>query len=57
MEQEPQEPKEARAAEAARAFEFWLQRSLHRLYDDVTREPVPPELLRLIEQARSRRAG
>jgi hypothetical protein len=57
MEQEPQPPREHRAAEAARAFELWLQRSLHRLYDDVAREPVPPELRRLIEQDRSRRTG
>jgi hypothetical protein len=37
------------------AFELWLQRSLHELYDDVTREPIPPDLLRLIEENRARR--
>jgi hypothetical protein len=39
-----------RAAEAAGAFDLWLQRSLHLLYDGVTRERVPAELLRLIER-------
>jgi hypothetical protein len=36
------------------AFDLWLHRSLHDLYDDVTREPIPPELLRLIEEHRAR---
>ncbi|UFN50587.1 hypothetical protein LPC08_08215 [Roseomonas sp. OT10] len=36
------------------AFNLWLQRGLHAIYDDVAREPVPEELLRLIEQDRSK---
>jgi hypothetical protein len=44
-----------RAAEAAGAFDLWLHRSLHLLYDGVTREKVPAELLRLIERDRGRR--
>lgn len=55
MEQDDAPPTGERAAEAARAFDIWLRRSLHRLYDDTTREPIPPELLRLIEQDRIRR--
>ena len=35
-----------------RAFDVWLQRGLHRLYDQVAQEPLPPELLRLIEEDR-----
>lgn len=31
------------------AFELWLRRGLHQLFDDVTKEPVPEELLRIIE--------
>ncbi|WP_372623968.1 hypothetical protein [Falsiroseomonas sp.] len=31
------------------AFAVWLEQKLHELYDSVTREPLPPELLRLIE--------
>ncbi|HYZ30758.1 MAG TPA: hypothetical protein VE684_00590 [Crenalkalicoccus sp.] len=38
-----------------RAFELWLQRGLHDLYDSVAREPVPEELLRMIEEDRARR--
>ncbi|MCR0984319.1 NepR family anti-sigma factor [Roseomonas populi] len=34
------------------AFDLWLQRGLHQLFDDVMREPIPEELLRLIEQDR-----
>ena len=39
------------------AFDVWLQRSLHKLFDDVTKEPVPDELLRLIEQDRGQMKG
>ena len=39
------------------AFDLWLQRSLHQLYDRVAAEPIPPELLRLIETDRARRGG
>jgi hypothetical protein len=34
------------------AFDLWLQRGLHAMYDDIAREPIPEELLRLIEQDR-----
>jgi hypothetical protein len=36
------------------AFELWLQRGLHRLYDDIANEPIPDELLRLIEEDRKK---
>lgn len=39
------------------AFDLWLQRSLHQLYDTVASEPIPPELLRLIEEDRAKRGG
>lgn len=32
------------------AFDVWLQRSLHKLFDEVANEPIPEELLRLIEK-------
>ena len=32
------------------AFDVWLQQGLHKLYDSVAKEPVPDELLELIEQ-------
>jgi hypothetical protein len=34
----------------AEAFDIWLQQGLHKLYDSVAKEPVPDELLKLIEQ-------
>ncbi|WP_135465800.1 hypothetical protein [Crenalkalicoccus roseus] len=40
---------------AEAAFDLWLQRNLHQLYDNVAQEPLPPELLRLIEEDRKNR--
>ncbi len=37
-----------------RAFDIWLDRGLHTMYDSVAREPVPEELLRLIEENRKK---
>lgn len=34
------------------AFEVWLRRGLHQLFDDVAKEPVPAELLKIIEEDR-----
>jgi hypothetical protein len=42
--------------EKPEAFDIWLQRGLHQLYDSVAKEPVPDELLKLIEQDRSGRS-
>jgi len=39
---------------AAAAFDVWLQRGLHQLYDDIAREPIPDELLKLIEKDREK---
>ncbi len=36
------------------AFDLWLQRGLHKLYDNVANEPVPEALLRLIEEDRKK---
>lgn len=36
------------------AFELWLRRGLHDMFDDVMREPIPDELMRLIEEDRER---
>ena len=33
-----------------RAFDIWLDRGLHRMYDSVAQEPVPEDLLRLIKE-------
>jgi hypothetical protein len=36
------------------AFDLWLQRSLHQLFDKVAKEPIPEELLRLIDEDRKK---
>ena len=45
-----------RAEKDDEAFDIWLQRGLHQLYDSVAKEPIPDELLRLIEQDRADRS-
>ena len=37
------------AAQATREFDLWLQRALCRLHDDVMHEPIPENLLRIVE--------
>lgn len=34
------------------AFDLWLKRGLHQMFDDVASEPIPEELLKLIENDR-----
>ncbi|WP_431272567.1 hypothetical protein [Dankookia sp. P2] len=34
------------------AFDLWLRRGLHQLYDTVANEPIPEALLRMIEEDR-----
>lgn len=46
--------KRARKGTPDAAFDLWLQRGLHAMYDDVAKEPIPEELLQLIEQDRAR---
>jgi hypothetical protein len=51
-------PKKDRAGETARAkmkasterpFDVWLQKQLHAMYDEIAGEPLPSDLLNLIE--------
>lgn len=42
----------ARKGTSDAAFDLWLQRGLHAMYDGIAKEPIPQELLRLIEQDR-----
>jgi hypothetical protein len=32
-----------------RPFDMWLQKQLHAMYDEITNEPLPDDLLDLIE--------
>ena len=43
----PRKPNKSSRADAA--FDLWLQRGLHELYDKFAEEPIPAELLKLIE--------
>lgn len=45
-------PNGLRKTEAA--FDLWLKRGLHQLYDDIASEPIPPEILKLIEDDKKR---
>jgi len=43
------------AAAGGDAFDLWLQRSLRRAYDAVVAEPIPQDILRLIEDDEAER--
>jgi hypothetical protein len=43
-----------RAVKTDAAFDIWLKRGLQQVYNDVAQEPVPPEILALIEKSRKR---
>ena len=53
---QPKRPKGADKTSAAKPepFDLWLKRGLHEIYDDVANEPIPDELLRLIEEDRKK---
>lgn len=44
----PLAPAQAKPTDAA--FDVWLNRGLHQLFDDIANEPVPEDLLKLIQQ-------
>ncbi len=52
----PKVPKaaEKRGAKKPEAFDLWLTRGLHQIYDEVAKEPIPEELLKLIEEDRKK---
>jgi hypothetical protein len=33
-----------------RPFDMWLQKQLHAMYDEITAEPLPSDLLNLIDK-------
>ena len=36
-------------AKAKQPFDHWLQKQLHELYDSITKEPLPDDLVKLID--------
>ena len=50
----PKEPSRRKAKRPAdKAFDVWLNRGLHQLFDDASHEPIPDELLRIVEEKRN----
>jgi hypothetical protein len=37
-------------APAERPFDMWLQKQLHAMYDEIAAEPLPDDLIHLIER-------
>lgn len=37
-----------------RPFDMWLQKQLHAMYDEITNEPLPDDLLNLIDKDAAR---
>lgn len=47
-----------KAAQSERPFDMWLQKQLHAMYDEIAQEPLPDELLDLIDSdAKSKNRG
>jgi len=46
---EQTKPLRTRSRPLDAAFNIWLERGLHQLYDPVAQQPIPDELLKLIE--------
>ena len=50
----PTKDTEEDATAKPEAFDLWLKRGLHQIYDDVANEPIPAEWLKLIEDDRKK---
>lgn len=49
LDPKPQVPPRRVRGKPESPFDQWLTRGLHQLFDDVAKEPIPDELLRLIQ--------
>ena len=50
----PKKPASGAEKVKPEAFDLWLQRGLHKIYDTVASEPIPEEWLKLIEDDRKK---
>lgn len=59
-------PRSGRAGETARPsmkasderpFDLWLQKQLHAMYDEIASEPLPTDLLKLIDRDATKTAA
>ena len=44
-------------ASAERPFDMWLQKQLHAMYDEIASEPLPNDLLNLIDHDAAKAGG
>jgi Anti-sigma factor NepR len=44
------EPPRPKPKGAERPFDMWLQKQLHAMYDEIASEPLPDDLLKLIDK-------
>jgi len=52
--------KKVKAPETERPFDLWLQKQLHAMYDEIAAEPLPDDLVDLIErdaESKNNRSG
>ena len=47
---DPARNKKMKAAPAERPFDMWLQKQLHAMYDEIAAEPLPDDLLGMIQR-------
>ena len=47
---ESAKPKALLKASRERPFDMWLQKQLHSMYDEIAAEPLPADLLNLIDK-------
>ena len=47
---ESAKPKAPPKASRERPFDMWLQKQLHSMYDEIAAEPLPSDLLNLIDR-------
>jgi hypothetical protein len=50
----PKKPAKVESPAKPAAFDLWLKRGLHQMYDTVASEPIPEEWLKLIEEDRQK---
>ncbi len=50
----PPAPRPKKSSRTDAAFDLWLQRGLHELYDQFAEGPIPPEILKLLEDAKKK---
>jgi hypothetical protein len=50
-------PGRAAKASAERPFDMWLQKQLHAMYDEIAGEPLPNDLLSLIDHDAAKASG